>query len=96
MRSVGLAFVLKHKHGQEAIAASWRFLSEATIRMLCEWANYVVVMQAEFARFVPEAARAKLRVVDVGPDHYHSPFHPGLISFYTEVAADWAARNFLV
>lgn len=98
IRSVSLALQLKHA-GQDALAGSWRWNSPKTFSLLCDWADYVVVMQAEFSDRIlamcPEA-KAKLRVVDVGPDVYGNPLHLGLSQFLQSVVEDWKARDFRI
>ncbi len=96
VRSVGLAFQLK-EHGQQALACGWRFTNPKTLNMLCGWADYIVVMQAEMAKYIPEAWKNKVRIVDVGPDNYGYAFHPQLQGFLKGVVDSWAAnyRKFL-
>jgi cephalosporin hydroxylase len=88
VRSVGLAYVLKD-HGQDAVAAGWRFSSPETLAMLCAWADRIFVMQGEFADRVPLEHRPKVVVADVGPDRYGTPFHPELIETFGAWVAGW-------
>jgi predicted protein tyrosine phosphatase len=94
VRSVGLAYVLKNGYGQDAVACGWRFNSRETLTLLCEWADYVVVMEQKFASKIDARFQAKLRVVDVGPDRFGSPFAPELQEFLQAVAASWKERRF--
>lgn len=96
VRSVGLAFVLKYKHNQDAIAASWEKNSPETKEMLYNWADYIVVMQSKFKEHIPEQFHDKLRVVDVGEDRFGYAFHPDLQAFCTKVVDDWKTRDYKI
>ncbi len=80
VRSVSLGYVLKDlcapRHDAVALGAGRN--SPETIRMMCEWADRIVVMQPEFKKSVPEEFHEKLSVCDVGPDVFGSPLHPTL------------------
>lgn len=77
-RSVALAYVLKYKYGVDALACSWEQNSPATIKMLCEWADVVFVMQPKFIDAVDSEYRAKVKVIDVGEDRWFNGLHPEL------------------
>jgi hypothetical protein len=97
-RSVALALQLKQA-GQDALAGSWRYNSPETFQMLVLWADYVVVMQAEFAPILHEQLGLshligdKMRCVDVGPDVYGSGTHLGLNQFLQGVVAEWRQKS---
>lgn len=93
VRSVGLARALKEQHGQEAIAVGHGFVSTPTMHMLCVWADYIMPMQDELKVYVPDQFRAKVRVIDVGPDRYHIPTHPDLQLFFSRITREWAEAN---
>lgn len=92
VRSVSLAFLLKN-NGQDAVAASWRWNSPETLALLCEWADYVYVMQDEFKEKIPERFRDKVGIADVGPDRFGNPLHPELIQILSPWVAQWEARD---
>lgn len=94
VRSAALAWQLKVRHGQNAIAGSWKWNDQETLAMLCEWADYVVVMQAEFASRIPAGFGSKLRAVDVGVDRYGTPVNMELAEFLAKVVDGWAKRGF--
>lgn len=96
VRSVSLAFYLKHEHDQDALACGWRMNSPATRRMLYEWADYIVLLQEEFRSHVPDEFADKIRVVDVGRDIWFNPFHPDLKYFMKSVADDWSKKDFVI
>ena len=85
VRSVCLARLLKD--GQvdgrthDALAASGFWNSKKTFRMLCEWADLVVVMETHMKdQYVPRDYHDKTKVCDVGPDIYQNPLHPDLMT----------------
>ena len=84
MRSVGLKFLLHHTYGHDVIACGWQGNSHEAREMLFAWADYIVVMQSEFAEHVPAIYHTrpdgtqKVFAYDVGEDRYGSPFHPEL------------------
>lgn len=95
VRSVGLAYAIKH-HGQEALAGGWETLSPESIRMLCEWADFVMPMQTEFVKYIPVEYHLKMRVIDVGPDVYGTPLHPVLQEFFFRIVPEWKDRHWAI
>jgi predicted protein tyrosine phosphatase len=78
-RSVGCGYLLKYKYGCDTLACGWEGNTPETLRMLCEWADFVIIMQEEFRKYVPEEFHGKLQVVDVGPDIWCNSLHPDLL-----------------
>lgn len=78
VRSVALAARLKGLHGHDAVACSWEFNTPETIKMLCQWAEMIVVMEAVFVKYIPVEFGKKIHYCDVGPDRWGSAFHPEL------------------
>jgi predicted protein tyrosine phosphatase len=84
VRSVGMKYLLTYKYGHEALACGQDSNSPETIEMLCQWADYVVVMSPEYEKFVPqkyhfkENGERKLFCYNVGPDRFGTAFHPEL------------------
>lgn len=74
VRSVCLAGKLK-ACGHDALAAGFKFNGHDTMRMLCGWADLVVVMQPAYAKELPPGFGHKVRVCDVGPDVYGKQPH---------------------
>lgn len=70
VRSVTLAYILKQERGLNALACSWRFNDAETLSMLYEWANKIIVMQANMKDKIPEEYQSKTEVCDVGPDRW--------------------------
>lgn len=79
VRSVGMKYLLKYKYGHEALACGQDANSTETIDMLCSWADYVIVMTDDYAKFVPEKYKDKLLCYDVGEDRFGYAFHPELL-----------------
>jgi len=84
VRSVGLKYLLTYKYGHEALACGQDANSTETIDMLCQWADYVIVMEPDYAKQVPEKhhlkedGSRKLFCYNVGPDRFGYAFHPEL------------------
>jgi len=84
VRSVALKYLLKYEHGHDVIACGWESNPLSTREMLFEWADFIVIMQPEFVRYVPKEyhnhgdGTRKLFCYDVGNDRFHNPFHSEL------------------
>jgi predicted protein tyrosine phosphatase len=79
-RSVALAFLMKYRYGEDALACSWEKNSPETLKMLFEWADRIFVMQDIFRQYVPIEYHEKLYVVDVGVDVWANGLHPELLN----------------
>lgn len=78
VRSVALATRLKQKHRVDALACGLEKNAPATVALLCEWADRIVVMETRFVGLIPECARWKVESCDVGPDRFHRADNPEL------------------
>jgi hypothetical protein len=96
VRSAGLAYLLHNKHGQEAVPVGWRRLSHESLSVFCAWADYVVVMRAEYQANIPPAFHSKVRVAEVGPDRFGNPFKSSLRELLDPIVAAWAAKGFVL
>lgn len=93
VRSVSMAFTLKYEFHQDAIAFSHSRNGDEALKLLADWADYIIVMEPKFAdRF--EAWKGKVRVYDVGPDRWMNPLHKELYEIVSRGAQDWSNRNF--
>lgn len=90
-----MAFALKC-HGQDAIAVGWRFIKPDTLDMLCMWCDIIIVMQKEFEKYVNPKYASKLRIVDVGPDRFGTPFHKELTQFLGSTVQQWSQKLFQI
>ncbi len=74
-RSVQFAHLLKQE-GHDAIAAGVDANSPETIKMLCDWADRIIITEINQINKIPEGNPVLL--LDVGPDVYRRPFNPTL------------------
>jgi hypothetical protein len=79
VRSVGLGYVLKYHYGQDVLACSWEKNTDETRRMLYAWGDRIIVMEADFVKYVPPEFQSKVVVYDVGPNRWGSSLHPELL-----------------
>jgi predicted protein tyrosine phosphatase len=90
VRSRALAYILHDLRGQEAISIGWRWASEETMSMLCDWADVIVIMQPSMSEKIHQRFWSKLKCIDVGQDNYGINIHPSLYQLVEE-----GARNLL-
>ena len=95
VRSYALAMMLKMEYGQEAIAVGRLYTSEETMAMLCDWADWVVIMQAHMEESIPVEFKPKLLCFDVGEDRYGFYVHPELLP-QVRMGAKWLVERNLV
>ena len=69
-RSVGMAYTLKYCHGHDALACGFEGNDKKTLIMLCEWAEYIIVMRDAFKVNIPTEFWHKTFICDVGHDTY--------------------------
>lgn len=90
VRSVSLTDVLKlHFEPVDVIPIGYFANSLETKEMLFTWADFIVVMEAHMAKYVPEAFLSKVLVCEVGPDVYGRHNHPALL----DKTWRWAREN---
>jgi hypothetical protein len=94
VRSVALVSVLRYISDQDALAYGLEKGTPKTMRMLCGWADHVVVMQEKFASAVADYYDKMICVCDVGPDIWSNPFHPDLVARVTQYVSEWAVREY--
>lgn len=99
VRSGAMAWALKDV-GQDSLAAGWEATSKETLKMLCDWADGIVVMQQEFiARLQAKLGNEnfdlrKVLIVEVGPDVFGTPTHDWLLPYVRGIAMEWHRKNF--
>ncbi len=83
-RSVCLAWLLKQKYKKEAIAIGMGNSSLDTIKMLCEWADTIILTTREGGHPYLKSPEVKDKVLfcDVGRDRYFRGFEQDLIDQY--------------
>lgn len=79
VRSRAMAYILHDLKGHEAIPIGCRWASPETMRLLCGWADRIIVMQPHMINAVPGEFHPKTTCVDVGPDSYGLGFNPSLL-----------------
>lgn len=72
-RSVGLSNTLKYGHGHDTLAVGIEGNSPETLKMLCQWAEVIVVMSAHMIDDIPKEFESKVRLCEVGKDVYFNP-----------------------
>lgn len=83
-RSVALARAL-HARRIPAVACGW--LTAGTgLAALAAWADRIAVLEPGYAAHVPADHRAKIIVIDVGPDRWSNPYHPELAALVDRLA----------
>lgn len=92
VRSAALAFVLKQEKRREAIAVGRLCVSPETMRMLCVWADRIVVMQRHMTESILPEYAAKVRAVDVGPDRFGIFIHPELLPM-VRTGVEWLLKE---
>lgn len=104
VRSGAMAIALKMRQQSDVIQCGWRSGSPETLRMLCNWADAIVVMQREIIDLLVEKVALpekeykldtrKILLVDVGVDIYGHPMHGGLLGYVSSVADQWKSLGF--
>ncbi len=89
VRSVCLAAILRWDFGQDAIPVSGKLVPDETLAMLCEWADFIIVMVPEYGERIPVRFTNKMRVVDVGPDIWRNSMHKQLMSILGDTVQQW-------
>ena len=96
VRSVGLAYRLHNLEGHEAVPVGWNRLTRASLDIFCAWADYIVVMQAEYVEKIHESFHPKVRICDVGPDRYGRHNKGELQAQLEPVVAAWRAQDWKI
>lgn len=69
-RSVALSFLLKYHYGVDAIAMGIDGNNDDTIKMLCEWADHIFILQGGYEVGIPKEYHSKISFYDVGEDRF--------------------------
>lgn len=93
VRSVGLKYLLKYKYGHESLACGQDANSSETIEILCNWADYVIVLTEEYSKFIPEKYKTKLLCYNVGVDRFGCAFHPELLDILDRMIIEHGLFN---
>ncbi len=93
VRSVGLKYLLKYKYGHESLACGQDSNSAETIEMLCNWADYIIVVTNEYRKFSPEKDHNKMFCYDIGVDRFGYAFHPELLDGFDKMIVEHGVFN---
>jgi predicted protein tyrosine phosphatase len=88
VRSQALAYILHDLKSHEAIPVGHLRVSSETMKMMCEWADYIVIMQAYMLDHIDQAYHQKVKCIDVGEDRFGIYIHPELLEMVKQ-GADW-------
>lgn len=92
-RSVALSRAL-HEQGYEAVAIGWG-TSGTALRLLCDWADVIAVMEARFIKFVPTDFKQKVVDFDIGRDRWKNPFHKELTGIVATMLKERQAKGLM-
>jgi hypothetical protein len=91
-RSVTLASHLKY-WGHDVLSAGLKRNARATLAMLGEWGDRIIVTDQEQERgFVDPEFLRKLDLWDIGPDHYPRPFNKELLAIVRRMMEEHKAE----
>lgn len=97
VRSGALAYSLRYNFGQSRVLqASHAKTTPEDLDLLGEWADYIVVLESKFAQKFLMKWKAKIRVLDVGPDVWKNPLDPKLQDIVSEAVQRWSALNWKI
>lgn len=86
VRSVGMAYLLKHMYGHDVVPVGHDLNSQQTIDMLADWADLIIVMQPQYATGLPMRDAHKIIKLDIGPDIWGNSLHPDLLAKLKPIA----------
>lgn len=93
VRSVGLRYLLHYKYGHEVLACGQDANLPETIDMLCNWADYIIVVAEEYLPVVPEKYKNKLFLYNIGPDRFGYAFNPELLAISDKLIQEHGLFN---
>lgn len=96
IRSRAFVHHLMYRLGFEALSASHDRQTDGTLALLFDWADRIVVVQPQYAARVTPDHRHKVKVLDVGPDEFGSPWHFILQYKIQCLISEWAKSGFAV
>ena len=80
-----LAYLLKYRYGADALCCGWEGNSKKTVEMLCDWADFIIIVEAQMKHRISEEYHGKMRVFDCGPDRFFNPNNELLEIFDTMI-----------
>ena len=94
IRSRSFVHDLMYRRGHEAMSASHDKQTDETLKMLFEWADRIIVVQPKYAERVTSDHKHKVKVLDVGPDEFGSPWHFILQDRMQQLVVEWEKSGF--
>lgn len=85
---------LKTAYDFDSVAAGVHRNGPELLRLLSTWADRIVVMEKGFEKELPEQARGKVVVTDVGLDVWGDPSHEDLVRRVQVMAEAWEKDGF--
>lgn len=74
-RSVNFAQRLKYKYKADTIAIGLTTTSQETLKMLYDWADYIIIPEKALRYHMPEGYDQKIKYFEVGMDRFPRPFN---------------------
>lgn len=93
VRSIGLKYLLRYKYGHESLACGQDANSKETIEMLCNWADYIIVVEPDYIKFIPEKYQSKMFCYNIGIDRFGYAFHPELLDGFDKMIVEHGMFN---
>ena len=93
VRSVALKYLLKYKYGHESLACGQDANSAETIEILCNWADYIIVVTKDYLTFIPEKYKDKTFCYEIGVDRFGYAFHPELLEICDKIIIEHGFFN---
>lgn len=80
-RSVAAGYLLKHQYRYDAVCAGVHAAAPETLRMLCQWADRILVCgEQTLACKIPGEFAAKVTQLAIGEDRWGPTYHPELLA----------------
>ena len=77
-RSVTFATLLRYKYKCDTIPMGFDTMSAESQVMLYNWADVIIITDKNLVECLPKEYKQKMKLWDVGPDHYIRPFNRNL------------------
>ena len=87
-RSVALGWLLKDFYRADCLCAGAGANTTETFRVLMDWAETIIVVDARLMAGVPDEWRPKVLLCDVGSDRFFRGFDEGLLARYVDFLAE--------
>ncbi len=79
VRSVTMATILKGR-GLDCLACGVLSNQSDTIKMLCDWADKILIVTSDLSEHIPEKSKSKIVDMEIGPDVWGVPMNPDLVT----------------